>query len=60
MAVSRWPSWAKSTEALVYDILPLGEAAGKRCSEYADDPNSKHWFTTSFLQVYADDLHAVS
>ena len=29
MAESRWPSWAKFTEALVYDIFPLEEAAGK-------------------------------
>ena len=26
----------------------LEEGAGKRCSECVRDPNSKHWFTTSF------------
>ena len=44
-------------QALAYDILPLEEGAGKRCSECASwaEPqatalsNSKHWFTTSFL-----------
>ena len=30
-------------EALVYDMLPLEQGAGKRCSQY----DSKHWFTTS-------------
>ena len=28
----------------------LEEGAGKRCSECGKGPNSKHWFTTSFLQ----------
>ena len=28
----------------------LEEDAGKRCSECALHPDSKHWFTTSFLQ----------
>ena len=36
-------------QALVYDILPLKEGAGKRCSECGLPLNSKHWFTTSFL-----------
>ena len=40
--------WHK-LQALVYDILPLEEGVGKRCSEYGTDTNSKHWFTTSFL-----------
>ena len=36
-------------QALVYDIL-LEEGARKRCSECGCRANSKHWFTTSFLQ----------
>ena len=45
----------RKLQALVYDILPLEEGAGKRCSEcgphgpFTFYANSKHWFTTSFL-----------
>ena len=41
-------------QALVYDILPstLEEGAGKRCWECGSVSNSKHWFTTSFLQLW--------
>ena len=36
-------------QAHVYDVLPLEEGAGKRCSEWSAGTYSKHTFTTSFL-----------
>ena len=52
--IARSVRWHQ-TQALVYDILPLEEGAGKRCSECEVTPFSEHRLISStFLQTPPD------